>query len=166
MFKFQFVLGSVGDLQKELSNFLLECESKSELCQYSGVFLKIVNVIKQLITADRDGLFMLELSVPLCFFKEFDAINYLIYASHYLENIQVLKTQHLSLYNHFRDGYFVGRDCKIALFSGVAGYMKLDHSMNRFSKGQRVLYLLVSLEMFLLLQDLRFCTTKSFPSSL
>lgn len=136
--KFQSVLQTVNNLQNDFNDFLIECESKSELCQYFGIFLNIVNVIIQLITADRDGNWCLHVGAvrsSMCIFKEFDAINYLRYASFYLENIQILEAQYPSLYDRFRAGYFVVRDRKNAFFSAVAGDMKLEQSINRFSKG-------------------------------
>ena len=53
-----------------------------------------------------------------------------------LEKIKVLKETHPSLYDRFTQGYFVVRDRENAFFSAVAGDMKLEQSINRFSKGQ------------------------------
>ena len=63
---------------------------------------------------------------------EFDAINYLRYASWYLEKIQVLEITHPTLYRHFCMGHFVEKDRAGAVFDAVAGDMKLEQSQNRF----------------------------------
>ncbi len=67
--------------------------------------------------------------------REFDAINYLRYASWYLERIQVLEVTYPTLYRRFCMGQFVVKDRPGAVFAAVSGDMKLEQSQNRFSQG-------------------------------
>ena len=65
---------------------------------------------------------------------EFDAINYLRYASWYLEKIQTLEETCPALYRHFSMGQFVVKDRAGAMFAAVAEDMKLEQTQNRFSQ--------------------------------
>ena len=67
-------------------------------------------------------------------FCGFDAINYLQYASFYLQKITNNAT-HPSLYEIFVQGFFVARDWQHAYFSSAAGDLKLEQR-DRFFKGQ------------------------------
>ena len=119
IFKFKFILSKISELKREFSDFLRECEARSELCQYFSIFQEIFMVIKNLIVADRDGDWLLHVGAvrsSMCIFKEFDAINYLWYASFYLENVQVIQHTHPTLYQRFIDGYFLVRDRDNAFF--------------------------------------------------
>jgi len=53
--------------------------------------------------------------------REFDAVNYVRYASWYLERIKVLEVTNPSLYRRFRIGHFVVKDLAGAVFADVAG---------------------------------------------
>ena len=66
-------------------------------------------------------------------FCESNAINYLRYASWYLEKIQTLEKTCPTLYRHFSMGQFVVKDRAGAMFAAVAGDMKLEQTQNRFS---------------------------------
>ncbi len=91
---------------------------------------------KQLIAADCDGNWSLHVGTvkaSLGILRELDAINYLRYASWYLERIQVLEVTYPTLW--FCMGYFVLKDQAGAVFAGVAGDLKLEQSPNRFSQG-------------------------------
>ena len=65
--------------------------------------------------------------------QEFDAYNYLRYASWYAERIKVIEKTHNSLFLRLDMGHFVVRDRANSFFSAVAGDMKLEQSINRFS---------------------------------
>ena len=56
---------------------------------------------------------------------EFDAINFLRYASWYLERIQVLEVTHPTLYRQICMGYLV-KDRVNAVFGEVSGDLKLE----------------------------------------
>ena len=103
------------------------------------VFQEMFATIKNLVAADRDGNWNLHVQAvrsAMPIFRSFDAVNYLRYASFYLEKIQVLEITHPTLYDRFNQGYFVVRDNPSVYFSSVAGDLKLEQSINRFSKGQ------------------------------
>ena len=125
-------------MKKEFESFLEEREAKSEVCQYLAVFQKIFKCIKNLVVADRDGNWFLHvdgvrLAMPI--FRGFNAINYIRYGSFYLEKIQAIQVTQPALYEKFVQGYFVVKNCEEAYFSSVAGDLKLEQSINRFSKG-------------------------------
>ena len=76
------------------------CEARSELCQFFGVWLQLVAVIKNVVVSDREGNWDLhtatvEDSMPI--FAECDCINYLRHGSWYLEQIKVLEFTHPEL---------------------------------------------------------------------
>ena len=120
--------------------FLSECEAKSELCQYLGIFQKLVRLCKQIIAADRDGDWNLHVGTVdnvMNVFQEFGAINYLRYGSYYLEKIKKLEIEHPSLHQQFLKGFFVVKERAGSSFSAVAPDMKLEQTINRFSQGPR-----------------------------
>ena len=89
----------------------------------------IVHVIKQLITADRDGNWLLHVAAIRSLMKilrAFDCINYLRYASWYLERIEVLEVEQPLLFQHFMMGKFVVKDRESGKFCAVAPDMKLE----------------------------------------
>ena len=136
--EFQIALTMTAELKEEFEVFLEECKEKSEICKYLAVFQEIFKCIKNLVAADRDGDWHLHVEAvrsAMPIFRGFDAINYIRYASFYLEKIQVLQITHPSLYEKFKLGYFVVRDRQQSYFSSVAGDLKLEQSINRFSKG-------------------------------
>ena len=65
---------------------------------------------------------------------EFDAINYLRYASCYLERIQVLEVTHPTLYRQICMGYLV-KDRVNEVFHAVSCDMKLEQFQSWFSQG-------------------------------
>lgn len=98
--KFVSVLAESCDVHDLFQAFLLDCEAKSELCQYFGVFQNLVSLCKQISAADCNGnchLHVGTLNDAINILHEFDAINYLRYGSYYLEKIKVLEVEHPSL---------------------------------------------------------------------
>ena len=67
--------------------------------------------------------------------REFDAINYLRYASWYLEKIRSLEETCPTLYRHLSMGQLVVKDRAGAMFSAVAGDTILEQTQNRCSQG-------------------------------
>ena len=136
--KFEQVSAGATTLHQQFNTFVQECQEKSELCHYLMNFQKIVAVIKQLIVADRDGNWPLHVGTvkaSLGILREFDAINYLRYASWYFERIQVIEVTYPTLYHRFCKGSFVVKDRAGTIFAGVAGNLKLEQSQNKFSTG-------------------------------
>ena len=136
--KFSELYKKCGDVYNIFKSFVKECESKSEVCQYWSVFLQVAQIIKHVISADREGNFPLhiaavEKSLPI--FQESDAINYLRYGSFYLESMKLLKNSHPEVYKRFEDGYFVVKD-RVGSFNAVSPDMKLEQSIQRASKNK------------------------------
>ena len=78
------------ELKEEFESFLKEFKAKSEFCQYLALFQDVIGTVKNLVVADRDRNWDLNVDaarfVPV--FRGFDAITYLQYASFYLHFIQ------------------------------------------------------------------------------
>ena len=60
--EFNIVSAKASELQERYLNFTAECEARSGLCSYLGIFQSIVHVIKQLFTADHDGNWLLHVA--------------------------------------------------------------------------------------------------------
>jgi hypothetical protein len=135
--EFQTIIGEVEELYQDFRDFEKECEAKSELCQFFGVWLQLVAVIKNAVVSDREGNWNLlvatvEDSMPI--FAECDCINYLRYGSWYLEQIKVLEFTHPELYRRFSMGQWVVQD-RPGWFCAVGGDMKVEQTIQRVSKG-------------------------------
>ena len=90
--QFEALIGQVKTLHHDFQEFEKECESKSEVCTFFGVWLQLVAIIKNVVASDRDVNWNLhaatvEDSMPI--FAEFECINYLRHGSWYLEQIRV-----------------------------------------------------------------------------
>ena len=136
--KLQELLENTDVLRAKMEAYLTECEQKSELCKFFRNFLTIVSVIKKAIAADRNGNWALHVGAvgeSMKILAEFDAYRYLRNGSWYHERIKVLEKTQPSLFRRFQMGYFVVRDRVGAYFSAVAGDLKLEQSINRFSNG-------------------------------
>ncbi len=136
--KFTNLLTLSGPLQEMFQSFLKECESKSELCQYWGVFQQMALNIKHIISSDREGNFPLhvasvETSLPI--FRESDSLNYLRYGSFYLETTKLMQCTHPEVFQRFMAGQFVVKD-RAGCFNAVAPDMKLEQSIQRASKSK------------------------------
>ena len=125
-------------IHSKFKRFVQECTEKSELCRYFQNFVEIVKIVLMLISADRNGNWLLHVSAmdsAMPIFREFDAFNYLRYGSWYLERIKVLEVEYPSVYEQFMKGSFVIRDRENSYFSSVAADLKLEQTINRFSQG-------------------------------
>lgn len=125
------------NIQQDFREFEKECDGKSELCRFFGVWLQMVSIVKSTVVADREGNWNLhaatvEDSIPI--FAECDCINYLRHGSWYLEQIKVLKFTHPELYRRFSMGQWVVRD-RPGWFCAVGGDMKVEQTIQRVSKG-------------------------------
>ncbi len=99
--QFEALIGQAENLHQDFLEFEKECEAKSELCKFFGVWLQLVAVIKNAVVSDREGNWNLlvatvEDSMPI--FAECDSMNYLRHGSWYLEQIKVLEFTHPELY--------------------------------------------------------------------
>ena len=135
---FDNIFKRTAALQKEFDTYMEKCQERSELCKFLMNFQKIKTIIKHFIASDRDGNWPLHVGTvkaSMKIFREFDAINYLRYASWYLEKIQTLEETCPTLYRRFSMGQSVVKDRAGAMFAAVAGDMKLEQTQNRFSQG-------------------------------
>lgn len=135
--KFKSLLGKTTKLRQDFMEFEKECEAKSEVCKFFGVWLNFVTVIKNMIVSDREGNWSLHVSsvedsMPI--FAECDCINYLRHGSWYLEQIKVLEFTHPELYRRFAMGQWVVQD-RPGWFCAVGGDMKVEQTIQRVSKG-------------------------------
>lgn len=78
--QFEALIGQVEKLNQDFLEFEKECETKSELCQFFGVWLELVAIIKNAVISEREGNWSLHVatvedSMPI--FAECDCINYL-----------------------------------------------------------------------------------------
>ena len=93
-----------------LDKFSGECGSRSEQCMFWNNFLEIVNMIKSLVTADREGDFTLHMKAiqDLCpVFLGCGSLNYQRYATFYLEQLKDLKNKMPELLLSFMKEDFV-----------------------------------------------------------
>ena len=71
-------------------------------------------------------------------FQQCDSINYLRYASLYLEKMGQLSDQFPKIYDHFKNGEFVVKG-KPGTFNAVTPDMKLEQTIQRSKKSQSVI---------------------------
>ena len=71
-------------------------------------------------------------------FQQCDSINYLRYASLYLEKMGQLSDQFPRIYDHFKNGEFVVKG-KPGTFNAVSPDMKLEQTIQRSKKSQSVI---------------------------
>ncbi|KAL8602085.1 hypothetical protein ACOMHN_007355 [Nucella lapillus] len=105
--EFETLTGQVEKLHQDFVEFEKECEAKSELCQFFGVWLRMVAVIKNAVVSDREGnwdLYVATVEDSMPIFAEFNCTNYQRYGSWYLEQIKVLEFTHPELYRRFSMG--------------------------------------------------------------
>ena len=118
------------------SSFITHALDTSSICKYWNCFIDNVNCIKALIAVDRTGDWEGNLDAvgnlpPI--FRGCDSINYLRYATFYLESMRRLPTDHPAIYEMFMKGYFVINESH-RKFSGVSPDMKLEQTIQRAQK--------------------------------
>ena len=80
-------------LQQDFVSFSEKCSEKSEVCRYWDGLINLSTLLKSLIACDRNGdweghLKTVQKLLPV--FRESDSINYLRYASFYVEKMRKL----------------------------------------------------------------------------
>lgn len=126
----------VKSLHAAIRLFDETCASQSEQCQFWKNFRHIIEVIKNLVRADRDGDFLLSVKSiqQLCpIFLGADAIHYLRYASFFLKTLKSLKRDNPDLYSAFLRGDFVIKT-STGHFNAVAVHMKLKQTIQISAK--------------------------------
>ena len=129
--------GALNKLLDAFSLFSERCSEKFEMCRYSWEnYLQIIETIKNLVKADRDGDFLLHVKTvgDLCsIFTGGDGIHYMRCASFYHELLKGLKEKHPQLYGRFLQGDIVIKT-KEGAFNAVLADMKLKQTIQRSSK--------------------------------
>ena len=98
--------------------------------------MKVIDSIKNLIAADRNGDWSLHVSAVsqlMPIFSACDSVNYLRYGSYYLEKIKVLEEEHPTLYQMFLDGNFPVKTSS-GRFNAVSPSLKLEPTKSRMQK--------------------------------
>ena len=135
--EFEVLLNDIEEIYQAFLAFKAECESRSEVCRFLGVWLKIASIIKNAVAADREGnwdllVAVVEDSLPV--FAQFDCINYMRHGSWYLEKIKVLEISHPEIYRRFSMGQWAVQD-RPGWFCGIGCDMKLEQTIQKVSKG-------------------------------
>ena len=134
---FDALIGQLDELRHDFREFEKQCEAKSEICQFVGVWLKLVAVVKDAIASDREGNWNLHgatVEDSMSILAECDCINYLRHGSWYLEQIKVQEFTHPELYRRFSIGQWVVHD-RPGWFCAVGGDMKVEQTIQRVSMG-------------------------------
>ena len=123
-------------LMHDFHSFIAHASDTPSMCKYWNGFVDNVNCIKALIAADRTGdweghLDAVENLLPI--FRGCDSINYLRYATFYLESMRTLPIDHPAVCEMFMKGYFTITESH-RKFSGVSPDMKLEKTIQRAQK--------------------------------
>ena len=133
---FEVCSNDIAQIKYDFKSFSGECASKSEVCRYWNQLINFVYLLKFLIASDREGNWEDHLqaiqSIPL--FIESGSINYVRYASWYMEEMSNLPHEHPDIYKEFMKGKFVVKTIP-GNFNAVAPDMKLEQTIQRSKKG-------------------------------
>ena len=123
-------------LIEQYNKFSMLCKERSQLCKYWDGIITSSNMLKNLVSADKEGNWERHLEAVqdlLLIFCESNSINYLRYSSWYLEKMRQLPDEYPETYSQFRDGKFVVKTTNDA-FNSVSLDMKLEQTINRTRK--------------------------------
>ncbi|KAH3734224.1 hypothetical protein DPMN_040663 [Dreissena polymorpha] len=76
---FEVINGQMEQLHQDFLEFQKECEAKSELCQFFGVWLQLVSNVKNAVVSDSEGDWNLHVATikdTMQIFAEHDCIYY------------------------------------------------------------------------------------------
>ena len=119
-------------LTYQFNSFSKACTERSEVCKYCDVVIDLTLMLHNLIAADREGDWEGHLQAVqdlLPVFCEADCINYLRYATWYLEKMRKPDQEHADLYAEFHAGKFVVQT-SAGSFKAVSPDMKLEQTIN------------------------------------
>ena len=132
------VSSNLQQLLNDFEKFSQMCTDRSEVCQYWDGIINLTHLLQNLISADREGDWDAHLQAVqdlLPVFRECDNINYLRYASWYLEKMRKLPSEHPDIYDQFKNNHMFVVKTEHGSFNSVAPDMKLEQSIQRFKKG-------------------------------
>ena len=110
--------------------------SGNENFKYWLLFLDKMQIVFDLLQADREGDWMLHLDavqLSLYEFAAWDSTNYLRWGSVYLEEMRLLKNSSPIVYENFSKGSFSIKT-NVSKFTAVGGDQKLEQTINLASK--------------------------------
>ena len=125
-----------GKMLEELDSFIAKRSAENENFKFWAQFLRMMDVVYDLLRADREGIWELHLDAvqrALHLFAAFDCTNYLRWCSLYLEDMRRLPETAPSVHEHFSSGNFSIKD-NPGKFIAVGGDQKLEQSINLSSK--------------------------------
>ena len=120
----------------DFHEFRREKMEMSETFTFWDRFIQMVGVLKDLVRADREGNWELHLNsvqAALPLFAGCDRINYLRWASLYLEDMRKLQMDAPEVYENFKSGKFVVKRLE-GSFNAVGADMCLEQTINRSQK--------------------------------
>ena len=126
----------IETLKDLVETFVCKAVKNSEICKYWEAILKNIRFLNDLIAADRTGNWDAHLQAVqnlLPLFRESDSINYLKYASLYLEQMRRLPVDHPEIHVMFMSRHFVVPQIN-GSFNAVSPDMKLEQSIQRSQK--------------------------------
>ena len=102
----------ISKMKTEMEKFENVCSQKSDMYKYMLQGLKLIHLVEMLVSADRDGNWILHMAVveELMPVFEFDSINYLRHALWYFERTKALEKENPYLCEKFMQGHFVVKD--------------------------------------------------------
>ena len=123
-------------LPYQFNSFSKACTERSEVCKYWDGVIDLTSMLHNLIAPDREGDWEGHLQAVqdlLPVFCEADCINYLRYATCYLEKMRKLDQEHPDLYAEFHAEKFVVQT-SAGNFKAVSPDMKPEQTINRSQK--------------------------------
>ena len=126
-------------LMQQFNAFSKTCQQRSEACKYWDGFIEFTPMFRNLISADTEGdweghLHAVQDILPV--FCEADCINYLRYATWYLEKMRILDQEHQDIHTEFLAGNFVVQT-SVGTFKAVSPDTDLEQTINRSQKSSR-----------------------------
>ena len=121
---------------EDLKLFIKSRSEVNENFKFWATFLDMMDLIHDLLRADREGNWELHMDAvqrALIIFAAFDCTNYMRWCSLYLEDMRRLPETAPSVYHNFTMGSFSAKD-KPGRFTAVGGDQKLEQSINLSSK--------------------------------
>ena len=121
---------------ESFQNFKNEGCNLSETFQYLEMFIALVAISRNLVSADREGGWNLHLHTVQCmltFFALFDCVNYLRWCSLYLEDMRRLSETAPGIYWAFLQGQLVVKRTP-GKFKDVAADISLEQTINPSQK--------------------------------
>ena len=120
----------------DFRNFLIARSELNENFKYWLSFVKRMEVVYDLLRADREGNWLLHLVAFECSLHQFaawDCTNYLRWGSVYLEDMRLLQETSKTVYENFMEGSFSIKD-GFQKFTAVGGDEKLEQTINLATK--------------------------------